>query len=208
MAVSTRVTKKCLKYRWMNATDLKSCNLITRNILVKNSEKFRHPLSNTLTCTSWTGQRYQEWEVGNRFWTSANYVRGLYGLAHHKLSNTGLTKQCDAVACLVVQTTGWGAFRSGLSGLRGALTHPSVQPSEKWAMWYEDIEEENEEAFCPTVQIKEVIACIASQTGRGTREKTQKSKDSWRWKSKRAYCVRYFHFASANPTSRLEGSLY
>lgn len=37
-----------------------------------------------------------------------------------------------------------------------------------------DIEEGNEEALCPTVQIKEVIACIASRT-KGKKHINQKT---------------------------------
>lgn len=70
-----------------------------------------------------------------------------------------------------MQTTGQGAFKTRTLRLERS-SHPPFS-SAFWkmgrVMW--DIEEENEKGLCPTVQIKEVIACIASQTGKGNNGK-------------------------------------
>jgi len=66
-----------------------------------------------------------------------------------------------------------------------------------------DTEAENEEALCPAVQIKEAIACIASSTGKGTKGKKHINQKTAEDESQRVHRGRYFHFASAQPTSSL-----
>lgn len=67
-----------------------------------------------------------------------------------------------------MQTTGQGAFKTRT--LRPERSSHAPFSSSFWrmgsVMW--DIEEENEEVLCPTVQMKEVIDCIVSWSGKGT----------------------------------------
>lgn len=175
MAVRAKVTWKCLKYRWTNANDLKSCNL--RNFLPKNSNKFVH-----------FGQV-----------RSIRSEKLVIGFGH-------LSRMSGTILHLY-EPQGRESLKPGLSILGGA--HPPFSPAfGKMGRLTWDTQEENEEALSPTVQIKEVIACIAPWTGRGTQGK----KKHMNWKTaedesqrKSVILIFFFHLACAYPTGSLWG---
>lgn len=70
-----------------------------------------------------------------------------------------------------MQTTGQGACKTRTLGPERSSYPPFSSAFWETGSVMRDLE--NEEALCPTVQIKEVIACIASWTGKGTKGNKQ-----------------------------------